>query len=392
LDFMGPLRQFRGIGRFSFVFFYAVNIFGFFMLWQIIQNARIRQVVVIIALVILYSESFYYSKHISALTSEGSSAMVHNDSPLFRANEFDALLPLPYYHIGSENFRTETNLPIIPFSMALSQQNGIPLISVQLSRTSLSQTIANLTLVQEQLHPNLHAASLKDEHWLLVVDNRTELPDHQKRMIAHAEKIKVFDHFECYAFSPKSYKDLYTENVINWQLRKKLALVVSDTLSPSIVYYSFDEKPSIVQFKGRGAKQIKRNDWTHMIPKNHALGKKEKHELSFWIRLDQNAVNTQLWFWEKKNDEDVVFNVSEVGDHITATSEGWGLFSFEFQPEENESVFEILLHREDAPLKIWVDEVLLRPLSLDIKTADATNLNNRYYKPINDLGVLKAEK
>jgi len=38
VDYIGPLKQMRGIARFSWIFFYVVNIVGFYIIWQSGQN------------------------------------------------------------------------------------------------------------------------------------------------------------------------------------------------------------------------------------------------------------------------------------------------------------------------------------------------------------------
>jgi hypothetical protein len=101
---------------------------------------------------------------------------------------------------------------------------------------------------------------------------------------------------------------------------------------------------------------------------------------------DSHAVNTQVWFWERKAGEDVQFDVSEVAHHVVAFDGDWALCSIPIVPHEDGSTFELLLHR-DEPMTVWVDEVLLRPLHLDVHTADGLNLNNRYYKPIGEAAV-----
>jgi hypothetical protein len=142
-----------------------------------------------------------------------------------------------------------------------------------------------------------------------------------------------------------------------------------------------------LRYRGEGARSFDRKDWTALIPKGTQLKDDGAYELSFWVRYkDSHAVNTQVWFWERKAGEDVQFDVSEVAHHVVAFDGDWALCSIPIVPHADGSTFELLLHR-DEPMTVWVDEVLLRPLHLDVHNADGLNLNNRYYKPIGEAAV-----
>ena len=93
-------------------------------------------------------------------------------------------------------------------------------------------------------------------------------------------------------------------------------------------------------------------------------------------------MNTQIWFWERKNDDELLFEATEIGDHITAIIGEWALVSYPFTPQTNQSDFEVLLHRDGPSMKVLIDEILFKPSNLNVHKPGKLNLNNRYYQPI----------
>jgi len=160
-----------------------------------------------------------------------------------------------------------------------------------------------------------------------------------------------------------------------------------DVSSDSLVYRSFNDSNTTITFKGSGALALERREWTPLIPKRHCLQSTDSFELTFWAHYaDPQAMNTQIWFWERNGDDDVEFWVAELGDKTIAFDHGWALCRILLDAASADNTFEVLLHR-DEPMKIWVDEVLLRPLGQSYKTAYDLNLNNRYYKPLSQPAV-----
>ncbi len=386
LDHTGPLRQFRGIGRFAFVFYYALNVFAFVMIAKVWDSLKVRAAIWSVMIMIFLLELIPYQKHIISHTV--SETTVSAAPEAIDPSNYDAILPIPYFHVGSENFGTRKTEYIAKDAMRISLGTGIPLVGVQMSRTSMEQTVQQLQLTGEHLQVHPYATAHSQENWLLLVDRNHALKASEAQLIRYTKQVGSFEQYDLRSLSLTALKDLYADQVAAVRAEAPEAVTVQTSVdSLDVTYHSFDDANTALHYRGGGALAFDRKDWTPLISKGTTFQKLGTYELSFWVHYtDAHAVNTQVWFWERKNDQDVQFEVSEVAHHVVAFDGEWALCSIVIVPQESGSSFELLLHR-DEPMTVWVDEVLLRPLNLDVQTGKGLNLNNRYYKPIGAAAV-----
>lgn len=389
LEYTGPLQQFRGIGRFTFVFYYAMNLFGAVTIAHYLKTSgKIALFVAILGLTVLYTEGAYFSRNINQHNESVEVAFSQITGFQSEFADFSAILPLPFYHTGSENFRTLQFTPNLSASMALSYSSGLPLLSVQMSRTSLSQSLQTLALVGERLNASTIVEQHKNEHWLLMVDPKAELPSHQKQLVLAARFLRDHDGFQLYYIEAKTLNELVEVNKARAKesLGSSLNLLGSDSLrlSHHVFYASFDHEQTtnIEAFDGAGAKQFDRKEWFSILPIGIVFDSIQSYELSFWVyAADQHAVNTQIWFWERAAGQELSFRATEIGDHVTAISGNWALVRYSFTSQSKQSEFEVLLHRDGASMNVLIDEVLLRPSHLTVHKPGRLNINNSYFQP-----------
>lgn len=402
LEFTGPLQQFRGVGRFAFVFFFALNLFAAMSIGKRLaepHHSRWQTSAAITLLFALALEAWSFSVQVRAVSGSGSTVFYDNPWTGKLAKEdlarFAAILPLPYFHVGSENFRTPDQPHIREQSFALSQHTSLPLFSVQMSRTSLSQTLHNLEMVCELTHtPYYLRQGLREKHILLLVDTKATLPAHQKKLVWAGTPLSSSGAFELYDLDLQSLAAIIEENTRNASIRQPAAILLDSAVvtREGVYFRSFDETDSGHVFRGGGSLALDRLDWTDLLPDTFYLPDSTDHELSFWFYAgDQHAVNTQVWLWEYEGQEEVRFEVTEVGDHVTAVEGEWILASLVLRPRKAGNRFRVTLHRDGKRQKIWVDEVLLRPVNADFCRPGQLNLNNRYYATEGDNPAVSAQ-
>lgn len=159
LNYTGPLRQFRSAGRFVFPFFYIINIFSLYVIWKWKEKKSRVWVNMILVLALLWNG---YDAFLNMYRAPGKQytrfeALIDRENILSENrwvknrdwSAFQCLMPMPYYHIGSENYWVNGNSPVIEDSFIASLKTGLPLNGVMLSRTSIGETLANLDLFWE---------------------------------------------------------------------------------------------------------------------------------------------------------------------------------------------------------------------------------------------------
>ncbi|NQV51874.1 MAG: hypothetical protein HQ500_01760 [Flavobacteriales bacterium] len=386
LEVAGPLRQFRGIGRFAWVFFYAANLSAALLLVRLWRRTLRWKALAVIGLSLLFFEAWMNREPLKLSTSGGSSVFSQPTQLSIDATAFDAILPLPYFHIGSEQCRTLHPSGIVESSFDLSMETGLPLLSVQMSRTSLSQTLNSLALTRHLMEMPEIATLHSEDRWLVLYDESQILPPFQMQLIGRSTPVGMFGNKQLLALDASVIEDVLKANVESaLYLRSQAEKIKSDVVTFDDAGYAFDA------FEGgdQTGKRFRRNDWTPLLKKDLALRSAAAHELTFWIKANQpGAMNTQLWFWERNGKEEVHFGVTEVGDHAIGFLNGWALCKVDLLPSSEGNTFELLLHRDGENLDLWIDEVLLRRLDVHLyREGDRLNINNRYYELPDSSGV-----
>lgn len=390
LPYSGPLQQFRGIGRFSFVFFYAVNLFVALEIGNYFKKdvSKKGMSVAILFIGVLWYEAYSYKTHIIDYTSHGSEIMNGHflAEAKIDANEFQAIVPLPYFHTGSENYRTSDKQVNIAPAFALSQQTGLPLTAVHMSRTSLSQTMNSLAMNRQLLTEPALLNQINNKPLLLFVDQRVGLEGFQTQLIYHSQPFYKKDGWELRKLDVDAYRDILHENEAKAKRRMEDALVLatdSVIINELLYFQSFDGETSENAFEGKGSKTVFRSEWTELTPRSFQLKDSTVYELSFWFDAsEQNMVNTQVWHSDFVDGEEVNFNLTEIGDHVRAVVGSWVLVVLPIEDRGNNQSVKVTLHRDGKKLAITYDEVLLKPALLHVTKKGSLNINNRYYKSV----------
>lgn len=387
LEFLGPLRQFRGIGRFAFIFYFAANIYAAIEIGKFVTRAvDYRKFIPALFILLIWVDAYSFHKLVVAKTSVGTSVFHDGfrsemDRLEIKKEQFQAIIPLPYFHVGSENFRTPETEGIKEQAFALSLKTGLPLHAVQMSRTSLSQTMEHLQLLHylTEIPDNLTLSPKRNKPFLLLVKTDEAIKNESEKLIAHSSFIQNYRGYELRKLDAIALQHIANENFQEITLRQETA----KPLSESNEYFEFfDQQNSERAFAGPGALQVERIEWTDLMPAEQHLSADSTYELSFWFYAgDQQAVNTQLWLWERNGDDEIRFELSEVGDHIEQILGSWILCTVPIKVTSDGNKIEIKAHRDGNNMNIFFDELFLRALGQDYFRPGSMNLNNRYFEP-----------
>jgi len=164
LELLPPLKQFRSLGRFAWIFYYVFTVFTAYTvyLWfrtLAIKNKPIFIVILMAGVVGLWTtEVFIHFSQINKrlmLTdnyfSDTSTDYVQIlEDNGFTPNEFQAILSLPYFHIGSEKMAIHRNGIAFVNAAAVSYSTGLPMIQSHMSRASISQSNKQIQLLSNE--------------------------------------------------------------------------------------------------------------------------------------------------------------------------------------------------------------------------------------------------
>ena len=262
LEYTGPIRQFRSVGRFAWVFFYAANLAVFYWLWQ--RFGTRRQWVLYLALAVLGFEAYHFTRAQSleldpiAEWRPGAGFPETTDVDYGR---YQAIIPIPYYNIGSDNFWWQLSGLVGQKSQTLSMQTGLPLTAAMLTRTSLAQTFQQLQLVTEPYRPPALLADLPDARAFLMVwdaERQDEKGYDYRHLLRFAEPVYADPPIYFYELPLASFAErlAFRRDSLLRILRQDSLVALAQNLradtAGTVIYESFEGGSTMPAYRGTG--------------------------------------------------------------------------------------------------------------------------------------------
>ncbi|HIA37563.1 MAG TPA: hypothetical protein EYM84_01105 [Flavobacteriales bacterium] len=401
LEYMGPFKQFRGIARFSWVFFFVLNIITFTMIYLNVSARNIgrnkKHLILISLTAILFYEAhafqttrpFYHYNRIEDLEKPTNNTNPINNVDL---NKFQAIIPIPYFHIGSENLGRNPHGDITKNVMVASILTGMPSTGVMMSRTSLSQTIANIQVVEEPYGPLPVLEKLvSTKPFLLWIEKNEKINEGENELIRLGEMVYSDDNIELRKLTISALENRLTakKTTVAAELTDSGLFHVNHFLAndSALNFYhnSFDDSITTFYYKGRGAKSGKMKDQTNFFHGKIPLQDSIEYTLSFWTYFGKDIYPTvRLHFEEYSNAEEPIYkDTRSIAEQAVIIDGLWALIEYKFKPNSPLNTVSFYLTKKvykDYP--IYIDEILIRPSTNNIyKNLEGGSIykNNRYY-------------
>lgn len=187
------VNQFRAVCRFAWVFYYTLPLFVFLKLneifkqWQKPRIAILQGIAGVYLLVNLVESNAMFHLNESAYWKFrnffNEALLTPTEKALLKTIETkkpSAILPLPIFHGGSEMYdRNGASNSMAP-AMMLSFHTGLPIYSVMMSRTSVTETEDEIELFNLNHSKRRLPFQLKDKSFLVVKTNDALLPDEER--------------------------------------------------------------------------------------------------------------------------------------------------------------------------------------------------------------------
>lgn len=215
VDRLPMLRQFRAPGRFAWPFYYVTGVLAVVYFSQLLKVSlkpvfkKIVTIVVVLIGLIWTAECVYRMKDRRALAQRAVAYYLiiaeQNISDLLKksghyADEFQAIVTLPYFHVGSEKFSMSNGLSEI-HAMKASLQTGLPLMNVMMSRTSLEQSKLLMQFFSDSLIEKRVISQLNKKPLLLLVTPQ-ELSETEKQLVQKSKLLSSQNGWFLYSFQP----------------------------------------------------------------------------------------------------------------------------------------------------------------------------------------------
>lgn len=395
LDWIPVIKKFRGNGRFAWVFYYVITVTSVYGLHHLYRNPGLSRMprnvlkgVVILLLFLYIGEGWSYHKSVTGayglypnnFSAIHLSADYQSGLAVLESSEYQAILPLPFYHKGSENFSVEGTDRIHQVSMTLAYHTQLPLWASFASHTSIPESKKSMQTLSPGYYAKAIQADVPSDKDVLVVYSKGVLNRYERAMLDNAQKINSGQQYELYRlpvnriFENTANKEIqaFEEKMHNRELYKSGEFYVSDS-SGVFLGEGFEHSPVAYSVAGAGAYHGRENDrkplWT--IPAG-MLNPDTVYIFSCWFsnfgeNFGQDITNVYVQVNEKMaNGTQTRLNEKRPATSMVIKGH-WTLVEMEFQPSDSDSEVEIFMRGPWRGKKgYYIDELLLRESGLDV--------------------------
>ncbi len=394
LDYSGPLKQFRSVGRFNWIFYYVLNIIAFVYLYRRFwHKGKWGKIVIGLALVLLIYESWQFN-HSRPYTMDSVEELQRGKSFLettdINFSRFQAVLPVPYFNVGTDNFAVNVRGLIQQKSLVLSMQTGLPSMASMGNRSSVTRAYKLFQTVAEPYRVPAILADFKDKRPILLMVDTNYLQQHTHLIEASnflAQKNAL--HFYEMPLSAFQTRIDRLKQAIRRELKNDSLYALNSFLStdsiPYFVYKNFDGQPASDQYKGIGALELnisrKQAIFKGKLPNAQ---KGDTWLVSFWCNLKAYPAATtfvNIKEFDPVTNATLSKEIPQIRHFIPVMDNNyWALFEFPLKIRGN-GVIEITLLQKDMKTQpFFLDELLIRRANIHLYKSDNQLVkNNRWY-------------
>jgi hypothetical protein len=384
LDSFPFLKQFRSLGRFSWIFFYIITIYAVVVIHTYYTRAVARQwsfvgySILVLSVGIWSYEASGYVKFVRNVSNNA----LNNYDDFFslkepkiidfleehhiKANDFQAILILSFYHIGSDKLWVADPGWRMTIAGKASYQLHLPIVDVMMSRTSLSQTKKQVKIAAGPFAEKPMLKDLKNNKpFLLFKYDNDELDVDQAYLLLAADHIGHFGKCELYAFYPE--RQLANDKRNADSILQIVPFMKSnDTCVVSKGEWYVDHMDgghADKHFFGTGAvPRIVGNDSIISIIPIKPLVNDQEYEFSSWFLLSDKSYSSPYITLEFLDSAGNVFGNKDMLTKESIDNDGmWFRGAVFFRMNTKCRAVRCKLYNDPNPSYLVMDELMLRP-------------------------------
>lgn len=393
LDKLSVIKQFRSIGRFAWVFYFVSGICTIYLTdrWAQrlkTQGKRFTAFVFILAVPIFMArEGLPYHEQVAASLVQTPNLFDETQTDdAFRQglatvnpDEYQAIVPMPYYHIGSENFSRTATQKIYKLTKLFSYHTGLPSTGCYLTRISIWESKNLMQLFSPNFYDKAIRADLPSEKPFLLVYSNEPLSPYEQAVYDRGRV--VFSHpdftllrLEKNAFFESPVPGLYAEyEALLPTLHKKDGFWVTDS-TKFFRYLDFETETY------RGPAHSGNGSITGRIADYNSLAKIDGKDLTpdtpytirFWIynngnNYGQDVLNSMVFVNQKKKNGEGKWLDIQNPSYSQVIDGDWSMVEVPFTPDDPDAEYDLTLKgNERVKTSFIIDDILIYDASLHI--------------------------
>ncbi|PJJ48479.1 glycosyltransferase family protein [Hymenobacter chitinivorans] len=388
IDYLGPLKQFRALGRFAWPFYYVMSTYAAYYLYRLLRYQRLRRLPILAApwvpmLLLFWAGEAWInisSKAQAAKQGFGAAAFLAPQNNLVQQlswasrspKDFQAIMPLPYMNKGSDKIDLSGSAAATYEAHRLAVATGLPELSTYVSRPSVEHMLRHVQLLSSPLVEKTLLQKFPSDKPILLLVTTDALTPAEQRLVSIATRLVTVENVTLYELPVAALG----ATSLAQERAKAAALLPTLPQRPGglytstdrgVVYESFADKPDRRGRLAPGAlyepKEANTVLYDGPLPTPTDTA---RYEASVWVngKLDYGYGVLRVKQFNGN---------SEVSDHavdgrLTTEVDGdWVRLQVVFRPAPGVNRIQVIFGGRD----ILADDLLIRPLTTDVYWYDS---------------------
>ena len=397
VDYAGPLRQFRSLGRFAWIFFYAINIFGAYVIYHWLR--RYSRVVFWSGITGLFAiwayECIAFAKFFDFRTDqvkERRAGQAFTDIPGIDYSVYQAIVPVPNFNVGAAAFGGNSGGFSVQKALTLGVQTGLPTTGAMLTRTSIGQTFRQQQLVSEPYRMPVVLQDYPNQKPLLLTYFREMKPLDRHRydhLLEEADSLYTDGGLSLYGLPLESFaKRIKTRKIAaeialrDSSLVRRNGWLTAD--SSAVIGYADFNNGSVKGYNQQGYLGSMATAEPLVLSLPDSI-RARPYRSTFWLHVQPAERSTAIVRLEQWVDD------TRLHEHTFKASDrfqvydpaGWVLVDFPFALDARARELRLVVDYPDQDSGAFVlDEWLIYPADTDVyrRSGEVPVRNNRYYE------------
>jgi len=385
INYFDIIKQFRAIGRFAWVFYFISTIMLICMVNKAFEKLSAHKkkigafILAILIPSILIAEGWNYHKITAAeiVKSPNIFDLQHapdnlkQDIRSVNIHHYQAILPFPFFYIGSENYGKTADDKIYHLSFLFSYHLGLPIIGSYLTRTSIYESKNIMQLLASNFYNKEIRKDLPNNKPFLLLCLNDRLNNVEKAYQEKAILLVKRDLYSLYEIDPDVFfentagQELTKFNELKDRLFKKDGFLVNDTS----LYFKFidfkSDKTDISISERNGCYFGAQKDFHILftIEKGY-LPLNKKYTARFWMYNDgenfgQDCLGGMNFFQKNTGDKLEWLDPIISAGNSQEINGNWSLVEIPFENIDNNASYELVFKGSDLAEKtIYIDDLL----------------------------------
>lgn len=403
VDHINMLKQFRAIGRFAWVFFFVANIGAIVVLnkffVELIKRKKrfVAYFILFLFPVFIFLEGVGFHNYTSKEIKKSSNLFdiqqtannFQKDCKSINPELYQAIIPLPFFYVGSENFGKEPAQSIFKLTLLFSYHLKLPTTASFLTRTSIQESKNIMQLLASNFYSKNIEHDIKSEKPFLIVCSNENLNDAELNLLNKSKKLLQRDEYSIYEIGLKAlFKNNAAKEYENYIVKKdqlfyKNNFMVSDT-SLYFSYVDFDQFNALSFGKENGCYQGFQKGYNHIYSiQANKLDTSRQYIARFWmynngVNFGQDCLNV-IAFFQKVKDDQCTWLEPYLDARTSFEINGdWSLIEVPLNYNEKDFSYDLIMKGNDrSELSIYFDQLLVYDSKLEVYRID--EISNQLY-------------